>query len=61
MIVVIILIKVLLESKIEGIIIKNMMFIIFTISVAIAAPSVMVCLLFYLKEKRILKKNSKLN
>lgn len=56
MIVVITLIEFLLGNKIEGIIIKNIMFIIFLISVAIAAPSVMVCISFFQKEKRILKK-----
>ncbi|MGV8982993.1 DUF2812 domain-containing protein [Clostridium sp.] len=59
MIVVIILIEFLLRSKIERIIIKNIMFVIFLISVGIAAPSVMVCIAFFQKEKRILNKNSK--
>ena len=56
MIVVIILIKFLLGNRIEGIIIKNVMFIIFTISLVIATPSVMVSVAFYIKDKRILKK-----
>jgi len=61
MIIVITLIKFLLGSKVEGIIIKNVMFIIFLISVTIAAHSVMVCISFLQKEKRILNKNSKIN
>ena len=61
MIIIITLIKFLLGSRIEGMILKNIMFIIFIVSVAIAALSVMVSVSFFLKEKSVLKINSKIN
>lgn len=55
------LLEVLLGNRIEGRIFKNIMLIIGTILVALAVPSLMVSIAYYLKEKRILKKNSKIN
>lgn len=55
------LIEFLISSKIEGTIVKNILFIIGTISLALAAPCLMVCIAYYLKEKKILKENSKIN
>lgn len=55
------LIELLLGSRIEGTIMKNIMLFIGIISVVIAVPSLMVSIAYYLKEKRILKKNSKIN
>ena len=59
------LIEFLLVSRIEETIMKNKILfisiIIGIISVAIAVPSLMVCTAYYLKEKRILKNNSKMN
>ncbi|MBK5241724.1 DUF2812 domain-containing protein [Clostridium sp.] len=50
-----------LKSKIDGTIVKNILIIIGTISFALAAPCLMVCIAYYLKEKRILNNNSKIN
>lgn len=61
MLIVVTLIELLLGSKIEVTIVKNILVIIGIILVAIAVPSLMVSVAYYLKEKRILKKNSKLN
>lgn len=55
------LIEVLLASKLEGAIMKNILFFIGIISVAIAVPSIMVSIAFTLKEKRVLKNHSKIN
>jgi len=51
----VILIEFVLGSRIKGTIIKNILGIISISSVAIAAPSLMVSIAYYLKEKRILK------
>jgi hypothetical protein len=61
MLIVVNLIEFLLGSRIEGTIIKNVMFILGTILVALAVPSFMVSIAYYLKEKRILKNNNKMN
>jgi len=55
------LIEVLLISKIEGTIMKNILFFIGIISVTIAVPSIMVSIAYALKEKRILKNHSKIS
>lgn len=60
MLIVVTLIELVLGGRIEEKIIKNTMGIISIICVALAAPSLMVCIAFYLKERRILKKNSKI-
>jgi hypothetical protein len=55
------MIEFLLTSKIEGTIMKNILFFVGIISVAIAVPSIMVSIAFALKEKRILKNHSKIS
>jgi hypothetical protein len=61
MLIVVNLIEFLLGSRIEGTVVKNIMLIIGIILVAIAAPSLMVSIAYYLKEKRILKSNSRMD
>ncbi|MFT5872592.1 MAG: hypothetical protein ACI8WT_001523 [Clostridium sp.] len=56
-----VIIEFVVGSRIEGKIIKNIMGILSIILVAIIVPSLMVSISYSLKEKRILKKNSKIN
>ena len=55
------MIEFLLTSKIEGTIMKNILFFIGIVSVAIAVPSIMVSIAYTLKEKRIFKNHSKIS
>ncbi|MBZ9687255.1 DUF2812 domain-containing protein [Clostridium estertheticum] len=55
------MIEFVLGSRIEGPIIRNILVVIGTILVAIAVPSLMVSVAYYIKEKRILKNGSKIN
>jgi hypothetical protein len=55
------MIEFVLGSRIEGAMIRNILAIIGIILLVIAVPSLMVSVAYYLKEKRILKNDSKIN